>query len=458
MSEGCAQGTRRWRWLVYGSSAVLLTLAEIPESRAELGYDLLAGAGYTDNVRLSQTDRRSDTIATAGFDLDWREQHRTLDANVTADIEYLDYLRHSYGGHLVGNIIGDAHITVVPDVLRWTISDNFGQGTLDPAAAVTPTNMENINFFSTGPDLTLPLGSTNEFLAESRYSKVSYQKSALSSNRYSGGLGLRHALSPSSGLSFNVQDEAVRFDNGAANPDYQQQEAYARLDATGVRTRLSFDAGFDRLQLPRDTVSGAFARLEVTRQLTPFQSAILTAGHDFSDAGNEFVLLQALGGANLSTQSTAASSSPFKQTYVTLGWDYRGRRTGFGFSVGRFKLTYQENNSLDEQRTNATAHITRRFTPRVDAGLFAIYTKDQFNNFIGGDYKQFDASAQLTYHVNTRFTVDVEYAHTRRDSALENTTYTDNRAWIKFKYGRALPPPPPGTVPALPGLRRQPLY
>jgi len=457
MTERSARGVKRWRRTACGSSAALLMLAGMPESRADIGYDVLAGMGYTDNVRLTQTDRRSDTIATAGFDLAWHEQQRMFDADVTADIEYLHYLRHSYGGLVIGNLMGDAHITLVPEVLRWSISDNFGQGTVDPAAAVTPTNRENINFFSTGPDLTLPLGSSNELLADLRYSKVSYQKDPLSSNRYSAGLGVRHELSPSSGVSLNVQDETIRFDS-VENPNYDQQEIFGRLDAKGVRTRVSFDAGYDRLKLQTETVSGPFARLELTRQLTPFQSAILTAGHDFSDAGNEFLLLQSLGGANLSAQPVGANSSPFKQNYVTLGWGYQGPRTSFGFSGGYFKLTYQENNSLDEQRTNATAHINRRFTPRLDGGIYLIYTKDQFANLVASNYRQVDANAQLLYHVNARFTVDVEYAHTRRDSATDVTTYTDNRVWLKFKYGRALPPPPPAAAPALPGLHRQPRY
>jgi hypothetical protein len=450
---------KRWRWVACGSSAALFVLAAVPESKAaELGYDVLAGVGATDNVRLTPADRRGDVIAATGFDLTFHEQRRTLDADVTGDIEYLNYLRHSYGAQVVGNFIGAAHVTLVPQVLRWTFSDNFGQGSVDPAAAVTPINRENINFFSTGPDLTLPLGSSNEVLVEGRYSNVNYQKSSLTSNRYSGGVGVRHELSPNSGVSLNVQDEAIRFKESLENPNYDQQEAYARYDGQGVRTRVSFDVGYDKLKLQTSTASGAFTRLELTRQLTPFQSAILTAGHDFSDAGNEFLLLQALGGATLATQPIGASSSPFKQNYVTLAWTYQGRRTSFGLGGGYFKLTYQESNSLNEQRSTAGARLTRRFTPRLDGGLYAIYIREQFNNLLGGDYKQLDATAEMTYHINTKFSVDLEYAHTRRDNGLGSMSYSDNRAWLKLKYGRALPPPRAFVVPSLPAFPREPRY
>src|SRR5580692_11117455 len=107
---GSAQGKGLRRRAACGLSAALLMLTAAPQSRAELAYDVLAGIGETDNVRLTPTDKRSDTIATAGFDLTWQERRRTFDADVTADVEYLDFLRHSYSGEVVGNILGNLHL------------------------------------------------------------------------------------------------------------------------------------------------------------------------------------------------------------------------------------------------------------------------------------------------------------------------------------------------------------
>ena len=456
MMTGSAQGNGLRRRAACGLSAAVLMLAVAPQSRADdLAYDVLAGLGETDNVRLTPTDKRSDTIATVGFDLTWRERRRTLDADVTADVEYLDFLRHSYSGEVIGNVLANLHLILIPQVLRWSFNENFGQTNIDPVAATTPNNRENINNFSTGPDLTLPLGATDALLVDARYSNVNYQVSQLSSNRYSAGVGARHELSASSGISLNAEDELIRFDDSQANPDYDQQEAYFRYDATGARTRLSLDAGYTRLKLQTEQVGGFLARLELTRQLTPSQTLTFTAGHDYSDAGNEFLLLQALGGANLATQAIGASSSPFKQNYVTVGWGFQARRTGFGVDAGHFKLSYVESNLLDEQRTTAGAHVTRRLTPRVEAGLYVSYLKEEFRNLGGGNYNQLDTTAQVTYRVNTKLTIDVELARTRRDSDLTSTTYTDDRAWLKIKYGRALPPPTAPIVPPLPAFPNQ---
>jgi hypothetical protein len=282
--------------------------------------------------------------------------------------------------------------------------------------------------------------------------------SPLSSNRYSGGLGIRHDLSSSSGISFNVQDEVIRFEDSTLNPDYDEQEAYIRYDAKGVRTRITFDVGYDRLKLPTETVSGPLARVELSRQLSPSTSIVFTAGRDFSDVGNEFLLLQALGGATLSTQSVGATGDPFKQDYATFGWNFQERRTTAGFGIGYFKLTYEDGDTLDETRTTGSAHFTRRLTPRVEAGVYVSYLRERFPNLLGGDYNERDATAQVTYRINSRFTMDVELAHTRRQDDLAANSYTDDRVWLKFRYGRALPPPKPAIVPNLPAFPGAPRY
>jgi hypothetical protein len=460
MTTHSAEGGGRLRRPAYGVAVALLALAATSQSRADdqLGYDLLAGIGETDNVRLTPTDRRSDTIATVGFDLDWQEQRSLLDANVIGDMEYLDFLRHSYSPEVIGNLLANMQLNLVPQFLRWEFNDNFGQGNIDPAAPLTPNNRENINYFTTGPDLTMPLGAANEMLLEGRYSNVNYEVSPLSSNRYSAGLGIRHELSSSSGISVNVQDEVIRFEDSTLNPDYDEQEAYLRYDAKGVRTRITFDVGVDRLKLTNETVSGPLARVEVTRQLSPSTSIVLTAGRDFSDVGNEFLLLQSLGGATLSTQAVGASGDPFKQDYVTLGWNFQERRTTFGFGAGYFKLTYEDGDTLDEERTTGSAHFSRRLTPRVEAGVYVSYVKEQFRNLLGGDYNELDATAQVTYRINSKFSMDVELARTRREDELDANSYTDDRVWLKFRYGRALPPAKPAIVPNLPAFPGQPRY
>jgi hypothetical protein len=458
MMKPSAHRARVLRLVATSLPAALLTLGTAPRAAAEAIYGVLAGVGETDNVRLEPTDRRADTIATVGLDLTWHEQRKSLDGDISADLEYLDYLRHTYNREVAGNFLGDLHLQLVPNLLRWTVNDNFGQGVIDPAAAVTPTNRENINYLDTGPDLTLPLGSGNELMIGARYSNVYYQKSPLGSNRYSGSVGVRHELSRLSGISINVSDAAIRYDNSELNPDFNQQQAYARFDARGARTRLSIDVGYDRLKLQHGSDSGPLVRLEATRQISVSSSLTLTLGHDFSEAADSFRLLQALGGASLATQPAQSTANPFKQDYGTLGWEFKRSRTAFGLNGSYFRLSYIGNATLDERRAGGSAYLTRSVTPTVELGVSADYTHDRFTEQ-NSEFSQWGATAQLTWRAGSMLSLITELTHSRRASTVGSADFIDNRAWVKLRYGRPPKPPgSPGTVPALPSFPSEPHY
>ena len=457
MRRRADRDVRLWRaacslpWLLLSVMAARL-------AQATISYDVSAGVSETDNVRLTPTDTRADTITSVGLDLQLNEQHRFFDADVAANLNYLDYLRDSYSPGVIGNFLGDARLNLFPDRVTWTFADNFGQQQINPLAPVTPANRENVNYFTTGPDLTLPLGSVFELLLDGRYSNVSYQTTSLNSNRYSEGAGLRRDLSPRSYVSFNVSDEEIHFDQGDINPDYDQQEAFFRYNGQGIRTRVDLQAGVERLQLTSGSTSMPIIRAELTRQLSPFSSLTFTGGHEFSDAGDDFRLLQILGGANLVTQAVQPISSPFKNNYATLAWKYSRERTGFNFTVGHFTMDYVErtalSDALNEERTEFSVDATRHLTPTLAAVAIVSFERDDFQQAIGNS-NLLTGTIQLTWRASKRVSLISEYDHARRQSELRITQYQDNVLWVKLTYGRTGAPPTGTVVPRLPPLPSQ---
>lgn len=449
-------------WRAAGSLPwLLLSVMAGRHAQATISYDVSAGVSETDNVRLTPTDTRSDTISTVGFDLDLNEQRRYFEADVAANLDYLDYLRDSYSPGVIGNFLGDARVNLFPQRLTWDFSDNFGQQQINPLAPVTPANRENVNYFSTGPDLTLPLGSVLQMLLDVRYSNVRYQTSPLSNNRYSEGAGLRRELSPNSYVSLNVEDEEIHFDRSDINPDYDQQEAYFRYHGEGIRTKLDVELGVERLQLPEGSTSLPMARAEATRQLSPFMSLTFTGGHEYSDAGDDFRLMQTLGGANLVTQAVQPTYSPFKNNYVTLAWKYTRERTGFGFQVGHFTLDYVAHsalsNALNEERTTFAANATRHLTPNLEADVIFSFQRDDFEQAVGNS-NLLTGTLQLTWRASRRVSIVSEYDHARRQSELRITQYQDNALWVKLRYGRIADAPTGSVVPRLPSLPGESSY
>jgi Putative beta-barrel porin 2 len=457
--ERLAHGSGGLRCAALGLSAGLLALSASPYAEAESAWDVSAGLGETDNIRLTPTDKQSDTIGELGGDILWREQRRTFGADVTGDLAYLDYLHGYYSSEVAGNLQGNLQYALVPQLLRWTLSDNFGQGVIDPLAAVTPANREYINYASTGPDLTLPLNELNALLVDLRYSNIKYQRSPLSNNRYAATVGLRHQLSAASAISFNVRDELIRFDNSQLNPNYDQQSAYLRFDSGGLRTRLEMELGLNRVKMEQGTTSGALVRLAATRQLSPAASIVLTVGHELSDAGEDFRTLQAVGGGGLATQQVQPTADPFTNNYATFEWSYQRNRTTFGLGGGYYKVTYQMSQSqgLNENRLTVDAHAARHLTPVLEASLLAQFEREDFYNTLGNSNVA-TLTGLLTWRASRMLSVVVEYDHARRESELGATSYIDNRGWLKLRYGRTLERSQGGLIPPpqLPNVQNQP--
>jgi hypothetical protein len=233
LRSAAIHAARRSPVLVAG--ATLLTAAAVCHG-SEPGYQVSVGVIESDNIQRLSSGGNTDTIIEEELGLTWHQRGARLDADVDADLSHLNYVPAIFGDEVIGNFIGQARYAVVKQMLFWELADNFGQSSINPLQAITPTNREFVNYAMTGPEMLLPLGGSTLLDVTARYGRVDYQTSALNSNRFSGGLGVIHNLSPLSHVSLNVRDERVDYTNDTLNPDYDNQEAFVR-SATSSRIR-----------------------------------------------------------------------------------------------------------------------------------------------------------------------------------------------------------------------------
>ena len=170
--------------------AAIVTLCALsPPADAQiwsLGADV--GLGETDNVTLVPSNKTNQTIATADIDFAVLEQSRLFNVNAKGDFSDYDYLQHAYPNEFIGRLDGLAKVALVPDRLTWVLQEDFGQSQLDPYTPQTPSNHQNVNYVSTGPDLDLRLGGTGFVDVSLRYADAYYQYSPFDGNRVFGSL------------------------------------------------------------------------------------------------------------------------------------------------------------------------------------------------------------------------------------------------------------------------------
>jgi hypothetical protein len=260
-------------------------------SNAHKGNYLEADTGliYTDNVTRSRNGS-GDTLALLGLVGDASRQGPRVDYRLASDIALVKYLRSNYQTQPFGYLDGTGDFWIVPGFFSWTGRETYTQTVIDPIVPVTPTNLESINYATTGPRFTLRPTLRTTLTLDGTYSYLnSSSKSPLYVNidnhRYAGDAMLSYAFSNSSSAYITGSHEKVEFTDQVDNNNFRQDKAQAGVRVADARTTLYLSGGYTRLhevalatvqtlrgprELPQSQVpGGAIWSVELSRQTSP---------------------------------------------------------------------------------------------------------------------------------------------------------------------------------------------
>jgi hypothetical protein len=436
----------RFRRLLPGIAAAVPLVTAAQADGFNFGVD--AGIGESDNITLVETNKVSQTMAIADLDFSLKQKGSHLDANVVGDFTYLDFLQNAYGGELLGRLNGAVRYAIVPESLTWTLQDNWGQAQLSPFSPLVPSNQENVNYVSTGPDWYARLGGTNFLDVGARYSRADYGTTPIDNNRLLGSVQFGHEISAHSSLSLNVSVERVLFENTVLNTNYDLSNAYARYELHGARTDLSADLGVNKASQNGSSNSGVSAQLELTHHVSDAAKVTVTAGRELTDASADFSSLQTSVVANavninsvVSNAPAAITSSIFRRDYIAAAWNYERHRTTVGVSGRWEKDDYVNQSQYNETRDRLDFNVERKLTHALTAQLFANIYQSRY------DHQQFIASSPgftdrdglygmtIVLREGRGLEFRLRYDHmSRAISAGPETGYGENRAFLTIGY------------------------
>jgi hypothetical protein len=439
-------------------------------------YGIDAGVGETDNVTLAPTDKVSQTIATVDADFTVHQRSRLFDVNAVGNFSDLNYLQGAYGNEFLGRFDGVADAAIVPGRLVWVFRDDFGQSALDPYTPVTPNNIENINYLTTGPDLKLRFGGIDFVEISARYGRAQYQTSPFNSNRLLASIALGREVSAGGSISLNANTERVMFDNTVLNTDFERSSGFGRYEIQGARTdfvgelggTVVSQSGASTAVLPSGvppgtnvtppnvssqfggpgSLSGPLAKLELSRRISPAAKLIFTAGRDLTDASSSFSN-QTTGlvtGIN-SVAPAALTSDSYRVTYGSASWQYKLNRTTLAVTGRWEKDIYPALSTLDATISSAGFNVERRLTRDFTAQLLGTWYKTDYphaaltSEVIGStDYANSILGATLTWRHGRGLEVRLRCDHDSYSVSNGNTGYRETRAFLTVGY-RPIPVP-----------------
>ncbi len=348
--------------------------------------DLNAGVVYTDNALLAPADRMSTGIGSAGFDIDYNHAGGMLDVAAQGDVDWLQYFDHAYSGNAYGNFNGAAVWGHPTDMLQWLVQETFGDGMVNPLAAPTPSELQSINYFTTGPYLNFNFTTTERLSFYGLYSDTSYQKSPYDFQTYDGGGIFAHQLSNFSSLSLQVDSAQNHFNDFGAVSSYDMRTAQITYTAQFVRTRASASAGYTLEDFEGPQNGAPLVALDLSRRVSA-SSTLSVHAHDQYLTYGEAIRSQlgAPTGASLAAPAFAGSTTaaPLKDRLVSLGWNFRRGRTSLSIAGSVEQQLYAQSTLFDSHIDTISAGVQRQLRPTVSLSLQAYQNRETYRSLEG---------------------------------------------------------------------------
>jgi hypothetical protein len=431
---------------VHAQSVVgdLTTGSAIPEDQAQspvapvgqsqtLNFGATVGLGETDNVTDASTDRRSQTLALTGIDFGWIRTGSALNANVVGNFDYLDYLEHAYSSELLGRFDGLTTWSLFSGHLKWNLQDDFGEGQLDPYAPATPTNLEQINVVTTGPDVILrPLADTIVQVG-ARYARTTYETSPFDGYRLIENVLLEQLLSSSSNVGLGADVEQLRFDNTIVNSDYDRSRFYFRYDITGARTHITATIGEAQSNDGGNWIATPLALFELSHQLSPQTVLAITGGRELTDVSDTFGGLRSGAAGGIAVAATAQTSGDYLRNYVTASLQRTGERTTVGLSANWERDTYAVDSAFDETFGSLQVRLDRQLSSLLSAGVFGMLTQSRYFEQ-DGQINGRVIGANVTWQASRTLSVQGRYSHVFQSTSAADLGFSANTIFVTLTY------------------------
>jgi hypothetical protein len=422
-----------FRWA--GISLVSLGITSVAHA-LEYAFDVEAGVGYTDNAaRASAGEERSETLGVVELTSDLQQTTTRLTAILRSDLQFVTYGGDALDDETLGGIDLALDYTLVPRVLGWIFIETFGQQATDPFRAVGALNRENVNYATTGPRITAPLGPRNFMEFTVLRSTVSYEESSFDNDRDTRQVAIGRRVSEHGTVSIIRSDQAVSYEQSSPqNANFETKQSFVRWQSEAPRTSAQFDLGEMELDIPAGLMSEPLVRASITRQLSSATFLSLDASRLFSDAGESFRGFQGSGLHVGAPQDVVGTAEPFEDRQISIGLTRDREATGLDFRIGRSEelgLFDASSNSRDVSVIDA--EVSRQFN-QLWTGTAGLTLRRR--EFLGVDQVDDETYVELNLEraLGRRMSLGINLDSFDRESTAVGGNIKERRIFLTMVY------------------------
>lgn len=400
---------------------------------ADIEAEFNVGVGRSDNIARTSDNEIDEVIGVAGFNFALIEETRRLSADIRSQFDYLYYEGGTFDNEWVGGLSAILDINLIEERLTWIFRENFGQQNSDPLDPARPGNRENVNYFTTGPTLSLLPGSRNLVEVDLLYSSVNFEERDTDNERISGALRIGREIRRGATLSLNAMTERVEFDNDGLSPDFDSREGFVRYELFGNRNIFGIDLGYTEIDVDGETGDGVLLRIDWSREVSASATFRMSGGSNYSDQGNIFRFYQDITSDIRETTDSVETTEPFTNNFFQIGYGLNRDRTSVNVSFNWNQEDYDGSSPDDRESTSVDLDLRRDFTPNVYGRFRVRYQRRDYIN-LGSVDDDTSVSAEIGYRFGPSSSISLLYARQERDSTRTMADSRENRVFLRFFY------------------------
>jgi Putative beta-barrel porin 2 len=420
------------RRLKLGLLSVLLALSPVAPA---LEIEPVVGAGlrYTDNAKLTEKNEDSDVILVGLVGADISESDGPFRADANTWLTYENYLDNTYGDKYWFNLNANAGWEMIRDRVDWGVRDYFSQTPINNLDSDTPSNLQNTNVFSLGPNISFPLSGRQAVTLRPLFTDFYYGESDEDNQQYGLNANWLYLLYP---------DTKVGIDGGATNVSYNKDDQFPDYTiynlsgvVTGTRPRSQYRIEMGRTNISRDIVdnqSGFTGNLDWLYNITRHSSIRAYAATDLTDSSQQLLNSEIDPGTgdsgNVQTSGNVLRNRIFRMTYT------RKDSTLNSNIWTEFRdLDYKE--SPDERKVKELgAELDYQVTALFTTGIFGTYNNTKQTDTSRED-KRYATGVTARYRLSSKLSTRLDLQYRKKDSTTDTEEYTEYSAFLGLVYG-----------------------
>lgn len=411
---------------------MLLLLTSQFSQSGDLEFKISEGIESTDNIDLVPTNETRETTYTTKLGVAVTRDSHKLNTQIEFENEYKDYQDDTFDDENVPSLKATADWRVAPERFAWFLQDIFTQEQIDDLAAGTPNNEQDVNSFTTGPNLFFRLTPTDAIKLEFRYTDSYFEESDEDSTRYSQSIGWQHMLASLTSVSLNLENAVVEFDNEISNDNFDRQDAFVRWETKQARNLLELDIGVTSINRDRgEDEDESLVRFSWNRQLSARSNLDVTLTREISDAGRDIAISTLVGSGQISL-ADSGTGDVFTDKRLDISYFLQGKQTAAAIDIFSRNQDFQIP-SFDEKERGIGIQVKRNMARKLTLTVFGNATRTEFLGVRRTD-KDTEYGIGLSFRLGKHLSLNVGGEWSTRDSDDPSQEFREKKATLQIAY------------------------